>query len=126
MVSTLGAHEARAGFGLIGALLNSGVSSAAAQAVAFALALGVLAAAYLHYRRARDERIVYCAALVASLMLTPVLWSHYLLLIAAALLAIRARPAWFLLLALASWAIAPPHGFQLDHEWFAVVGGWNP
>ena len=48
--------------------------------------------------------------LVASLLLTPVLWSHYLVVLAAALLAYDASRRSFVLLALTSWAISPPHG----------------
>jgi chromate transport protein ChrA len=74
------------------------------------LALVVLFAVRHRYRRTRDERVLFCAGLVASLLLTPVLWSHYLVVLAAALLAYDASRRWFVLLALTSWAISPPHG----------------
>jgi hypothetical protein len=45
--------------------------------------------------------------------LTPVLWSHYLVLLPAVLLALGAPRRWFLALALSSWVIAPPHGTHL-------------
>jgi alpha-1,2-mannosyltransferase len=110
MLSQLALHEARSGFGLIGGLMNVGFAMSAAQASALALTLALLVTAHLHYRRTRDERVLFGAALVASLLLTPVLWSHYLMLLAAALLAYEAPRRWFVVLALASWAIAPPHG----------------
>ena len=110
ILSELGAHEARSGFGLIGALMNAGFAMIAAQASALALTLVVLVAVHLHYQRTRDERVLFCAGLVASLLLTPVLWSHYLVLLAAGLLAFEAPRRWFVVLALASWGIAPPHG----------------
>ncbi|MHB8491484.1 MAG: glycosyltransferase family 87 protein [Solirubrobacteraceae bacterium] len=110
MLSQLGAHEARSGFGLIGALMNAGVAMFVAQALALALSLVILVAVHQRYRRTRDERLLFCAGLVASLLLTPVLWSHYLVVLAAALLAYDARRRWFVLFALASWAISPPHG----------------
>ncbi len=110
MLAQLGAHEAQLGFGLIGALMNAGIPMSAAQASALALALGVLLAVRCRYRHTDDERALFCACLVASLLLTPVLWSHYLVVLAAALLAYDSRRRWFALLALASWAISPPHG----------------
>jgi alpha-1,2-mannosyltransferase len=127
----LGAHEARAGFGLIGALLNAGLAPAAAHTTVLVLTAAVFAGAYLHHRRERDERVLFCAGIVGSLLLTPILWSHYLVLLAVPLLALGVRRRWFVLLALASWAVAPPHGVHLDTDlidgmrssgvWLAVV-----
>jgi alpha-1,2-mannosyltransferase len=122
ILSALGAHEARAGFGLIGALLNAGVAPAAARTTALVLTAAVFAGAYVHHRRAHDERVLFCAGIVGSLLLTPILWSHYLVFLAAPLLALGAARRWFVLLALASWAIAPPHGVHLDTD---VIDGVN-
>ena len=110
LLSQLGAHEARAGFGLIGALMNAGLATGAAEASAFALGAIIVGASYVHWRRARDERVLFCAGVTAALLATPVLWSHYLVLAAAALLGADAPRRWFVALALASWTIAPPHG----------------
>ncbi len=110
ILSQLGAHEARSGFGLIGGLMNAGFAMSVAQASALALTLALLLAAHLHHRRTRDERVLFCAGLAAALLLTPVLWSHYLVLLLAGLLAYDAPRRWFVVLAIASWAIAPPHG----------------
>jgi hypothetical protein len=110
LLSQLGAHEARSGFGLIGALMNAGLASAAAQPAAAALAVALYAAAYIHDRHTRDERVLFCTGIVASLLVTPVLWSHYLVLLPAALLVMGAARRWLLVLALGSWTLAPPHG----------------
>jgi hypothetical protein len=132
LLSQLGAHEARSGFGLIGALMNAGQTAAAAEREAMLAAVLLLGCAYFHYRRSQDEAILFCAGIVASLVLTPVLWSHYLVLLAAALLALQAPRRWFVALAIASWAIAPPHGIHVDADliegvaspgaWLAVAG----
>jgi hypothetical protein len=122
LLSELGAHEARAGFGLIGALLNIGLAPAVAQAAAIGIAVSLFAAAYLHHRRRHDERVLFGAGIVGSLVLTPVLWSHYLVLLASVPLAFGARRQWFVLLALASWAIAPAHGVHLDAD---LIEGFN-
>lgn len=109
MLSQLSAHEARMGMSLVGGLMNRGLSLGAGQAVAGPVALAVLAAAQRHYRRAADERVLFSAAVLISLILTPVLWSHYLVLLAACLLVFDARLRWLIALVLASWALSPPH-----------------
>ncbi len=78
------------------------------------LAAGLLAGAYAHYRHSHDERILFSAGIVASLILTPVLWSHYLILLPAILLALDAPRRWLVVLALGSWVIALPHGIRVD------------
>ena len=110
LLSELGSHEAQAGFGLIGLLRNLSLTPLAAQASALGVATVLMVSAYAHYLRARDERLLYGAGIVCALLLTPVLWSHYLVLLPAALLALDARRRWFIALAITSWAIAPPHG----------------
>jgi len=112
LLSELGSHEAHAGYGLIGLLRNLSLTPLAAQAIALAVAAVLMATAYAHYRRARDERLLYSAGILCALLLTPVLWSHYLVLLAAALLALDARRRWFIALAITSWVIAPPHGLH--------------
>jgi alpha-1,2-mannosyltransferase len=127
VLSQLGAHEAQSGYGLIGALMNAHLTQAAAQAIAFVVAFAVFAAAYVHVRRTHDERLYFCAGIVASLVLTPVLWSHYFVLLSAALLTLGAPRRWFVVLALVSWAIAAPHGVHLDTdliEGVASSGTW--
>ena len=127
VLSQLGAHEATSGFGLFGALMNARLPPAAAQAIAIAVALAIFAAAYLHLRRSADERVVYGAAVVASLVLTPVLWSHYLILLSAVLLVLAARRRWFVVLLVVSWVLSPPHGVYLDTdaiEDITSAGAW--
>jgi len=116
LLSQLGAHEAPSGFGLVGALMNVDLGSGAADAAAVAVALALLFAAHLHFRRTHDERVCFCAGIVAALILTPVLWSHYLILLSAMLLVLGARRRWFVILVLVSWVISPPHGVYLGRE----------
>jgi alpha-1,2-mannosyltransferase len=114
LLSALSAHEASSGFGLISVLRGGGLGPSSAELIAVAVESGLLAAAYARYRTTGDERILFGAALIGALVLTPVLWSHYLVLLPAALLALGAPRRWFLLLAVASWVIAPPHGLHWD------------
>jgi hypothetical protein len=122
MLSQLSAHEGAAGMGLVSAMRTVGLAAATAQAAAIVLALFVLAGAYLHFRRSRDERVVFCAAIIASLIITPVLWGHYFVLLPAALLVMNAGRRWLVVLALASWVIAPPHGLHLSRLTEPVLG----
>ena len=116
ILSQLGIHEATAGFGLIGALMSARLTAQAAQATAIAVAVAVFVAAHGHFRRSGDERVYFCAGIAASLILTPVLWSHYLILLSAILLILGARRRWFVMLLLTSWAISPPHGIDLNTD----------
>ena len=116
MLSQLGAHEAPSGFSLVGALINAHLDPHAAQAVAAAVALALLAAAYLRFRATHNERVIFCAAIAASLIVTPVLWSHYLILLCAMLLVLAARRRWFVTLLIVSWVISPPHGVSLRRD----------
>jgi hypothetical protein len=113
LLSALSAHESRSGFGLVGALRNHvGLGATLAQLIAVAVAGGLFAGAWWRYRRSGlSDRALFSVAILASLVLTPVLWSHYLVLLPAALLVLGAPRRWLLVLAVASWAIAPPHDF---------------
>jgi hypothetical protein len=122
ILSQLGVHEAPAGLGLISALRDAGIAQAAAEALALGLATAMLAVAYLRFRRSRDERVLLCAGVIASLIVTPVLWGHYFVLLVAMLLVIGAPRRWLVALALSSWLIAPPHGLQLRHLTEPIIG----
>jgi alpha-1,2-mannosyltransferase len=114
LLRTLSVHEAGAGFGLIGVLRNEGWTPIAAQTLAAGLAVVLLAGAFAHHRRSGDERLVYCTGVVVSLLLSPVVWSHYLILLLAIPLVLGAARRWFVALALVSWIIAPPHGLHWE------------
>jgi hypothetical protein len=120
MLSQLGSHEAGTGFSLAGALINIEVAPSIAQMLAIATGATAIGAAYLLHRRLHDERVLFCGGIVAALLASPVVWSHYFVVLAAPLLLLRIPRRWLLVAALASWAIAPPHGQHLDTD---LVGG---
>lgn len=126
LLSRLGPNEARSGFGPIGALMNLGMTSGLAEAVAAAAAAAVIGVAYRHWRRGGDERFLFSAGIVASLCLSPIVWSHYLVLLAAIPIVFELRRRWFLAFALCSWAIAPPHGVHPHTALLGVtaLGSW--
>jgi hypothetical protein len=65
----------------------------------------------------RDERLLYAASIAAALVLSPIVWAHYLVLLAAPLLVLGAGPAALLWFAAASWTLYLPHHVPL---------GWVP
>lgn len=88
----------------------SGLSSTAAQALAVVAGASVLAGAAVATRRASApdaDRTLFLAALAAALVFSPIVWTHYfvLLLVPIALASPRLGPLW--LLPLAFWVL--PH-----------------
>lgn len=112
LLGRLGAHEAMAGFGLISELRREAAAPVAAYAIAVVLAAGVMGAAALAHRRGREEGVLLAGAIVASLLLSPVVWSHYLVLLLAGALVLRASVGWLAVMTVASWVIAAPHGVR--------------
>lgn len=111
LLVALARHESTMGFSPMGALRNTlGLGSLQAQIAVAALAVAVLAYSYLSFRRTGEEAMLFSGGIVASLIATPIMWSHYLALLAAILIVHRASRRWFLALMLASWLLARPHG----------------
>ncbi len=107
----LARHESKMGFSPMGALRNTlGLASMPAQIAVAALAVAVLTGSYLGFRRTGEEAMLFSGGIIASLIATPIMWSHYLVLLAAILIVHRAPRRWFLALMLASWLLARPHG----------------
>jgi alpha-1,2-mannosyltransferase len=111
LLSSLGSHEAATGMGMISRLRAAGTGPQLAQGAAFAVAAGLVAAAWWQSRRhpERADGLLFGAAVLASLLMTPVLWSHYLALLLAPLLVVPRRITAVAVFAVASWLIARPH-----------------
>ena len=69
--------------------------------------------------RARGDRATFAAAVVAALVATPILWTHYLILLIAPIALIRPRLAPLWLLPLVLWAT--PHPESLGIAWRIVL-----
>ncbi len=126
LLSRLGPNEARSGFGPIGALMNIGLASGLAEALTAGAALLVALTAYRRWRRGGDERILFSVAVLASVCISPIVWSHYLAVLAAIPIVFELRRRWFVVLALCSWAIAPPHGVNVHTAMLGItaLGSW--
>jgi hypothetical protein len=101
--------EAPVSFSVV-ALFHLG--GAAATAVTVALSLAAVAAIALAARSAEGDRRAFAVAVVASLVATPLLWLHYLLLLFVPIALYRPRLSglWFLPLALWATPMTHSHG----------------
>ncbi len=115
MLTVLSRTEAPMGLSLTGLLVNSGLGFTMASWIARVAALGLLIACWLRMRHTADERTLYAGTLAAALVASPIIWSHYLLLLVAPLLVIAptpdasgSRPP-LVVFAVASWFVVTPH-----------------
>ncbi|ABD12222.1 hypothetical protein ThrDRAFT_02263 [Frankia casuarinae] len=94
MLDALARAEAPNGLSLTGLLVNIGVAMEAAASIARLCALAVLAVCWAATRRGHDERLLFAGAVAAAILASPIVWSHYLLLLVAPLLVLSApRPS---------------------------------
>jgi len=87
-LSLLSSLEAKRGFSPAALLAQAGVNWSAAQAVGYALGITLLA---LAYRRRRSDASVLGLVCAASLLLTPILWPNYLVIMLVPLALLRPR-----------------------------------
>jgi glycosyl transferase family 87 len=97
MLADLSVVEQRAGVSLVSALMVSGVSSALAELLAFAVASALLTAAYHVARRPEGDAQALSLAVIAALIASPIVWPHYfvLLYVPIALMSPRLTAWWF-------------------------------
>jgi hypothetical protein len=69
----------------------------------------VLVASFVLRRRGSDETAVFGAAVLASLLISPIVWSSYLLLLAVPLLVGGVAESGLIAFAVASWLLVTPH-----------------
>jgi len=110
MLSLLSDHEALQSSSATKALMLAGLSFGAASALSMLLAAIVIGAGWLAYRRRHDEVVVYIACVLASLIASPIVWTHYFTLLLVIPLVLRWRTSSLILVAAASWLVAQPSG----------------
>lgn len=110
MLSLLSEHESQQGMSLI-RLLSVLMPAGFARGACVALALTAIgAAAWWARTHPEDEVVLFVSCLVAALMLTPILWLHYLVLAFVPLLLCRPT-RWSLLAAFSvAWILSRPAG----------------
>uniref|UniRef100_UPI00202530B4 glycosyltransferase family 87 protein n=1 Tax=Frankia sp. CiP1_Cm_nod1 TaxID=2897160 RepID=UPI00202530B4 len=116
MLGVLAREEAPLGLSLTGLLVNTGLGMGVATwcarvaAVAAVAAVAVLAGGWPRPRHGGNERILFAGTLAAALVASPIVWSHYLLLLLAPILVSAPRPRISLIVFTAgSWFVVTPH-----------------
>jgi alpha-1,2-mannosyltransferase len=110
MLGELSAHETHQGFALNRLVLGLGPAPGVAQACVLGVAAALGAVALAVWRRTGDEAVVFAGCVIAALLASPIVWSHYLVLALAPLLVARASGHAFAAFAVATWALVPPVG----------------
>lgn len=123
LLDQLSAHESGHGSSLVAVLRGYGLGPQPATAVAVLAGAVLLAAAWWGGRRGGDERLVFGTALVVCLMLSPIVWAHYYLLLAVPPVLVAAEPVGVAAVFMAAtWLVARPHLITLNHPQHVVVG----
>jgi len=107
------------GYSMVALGTQLGLTEGAAQALPYAIGVPILAGAVIVGRRGR-ERESFTLALVASIVLTPIVWQHYFTLLLLPLAIARPRFSWVWLIPLAYWAA--PTQETLGDLWRTLVG----
>jgi hypothetical protein len=130
LMSSLAHSAASHGLLLTSALVNSGVRFGVAIVPSAVLASILLISAV----RTRDDRWIFAASLAASLLLTPVMWIHYLSLLFVPIATWRRRLDLLWLAPIALWLVArvyhqPDHTRPVWTSMFALASaafiGWR-
>jgi hypothetical protein len=118
LLEILSHHETDQGWSLHRLAIGSGASPGVARLITVVVSAATLAVAWWwHRRRGGHEVTVFAACIAAALLASPIVWSHYLMVLLAPLLVARVR--WYVLAGFAavSWLIAPPNEV-------GPLGGW--
>jgi hypothetical protein len=107
MMSKLDAEEQVTSWSLSSLFSDLGAGHGVAT-VAPLLTAGLFALIVWHRRRSLSDGQLLAAAVVCGLVISPILWSSYLLLLAVPILLVTTDEAWLAGFAVASWVIVTP------------------
>jgi alpha-1,2-mannosyltransferase len=110
LLGELSGRLAQKGWGPYRLLLDAGGSATVARAGAWAIAGAILTASYGWYLRHRAEVVLFSGAIVAAILASPIVWTHYYLLMFAPLLVAGLRARWLVGFAVVTWIFSPPMG----------------
>jgi Glycosyltransferase family 87 len=108
-LSLLERLQAPRGYGVMALAPHLGASPALSRALSLAAGAALLAGAAVVARRADGERRAFVLAVAATLVLSPIVWLHYLALLAVPLAITHRRLHWTWLVPLV-WLTFPEHG----------------
>jgi len=107
------------GFSLVALGVKAGLPESASQALPFLVGLSLLAVAVAVARREDGDRRAFSVAVVASIVLTPIVWQHYFVLLVVPLALARPRLSWAWALMWVFWIIPTPG--NNGHLWRIVL-----
>ena len=93
LLSAVSAHEEGRSYSVLALALDLGATRPAGYALAIALAFAVGAACFALARGGRDEHALLLGV-AAALLATPIIWTHYFVLLIVALALLRPRLGW--------------------------------
>jgi alpha-1,2-mannosyltransferase len=108
MLNALQGNESSVSWSLASFLHSLGATRGVADASAVGSAVVVIVLGAVRAWRTDDERNLFAATIIASLLATPIMWSSYLLVLAAVVLVVATDDRTVALLALSSWAVVTP------------------
>lgn len=108
LLGQLSRHEGARGFSTSFVLRSFGLGQGLSELIAFSIAGLLLVFVYWRYRVTESESLVLAGMIGISLVVTPILWSSYLLLLAVVFLLIFSSEVAAVLYALLSWVIVTP------------------
>lgn len=125
MLSTLSAHEAVHSSSVQAHLQRLGAPGGVALGVTLALAAVLIAAGRLLALRTGREAYTFSACLVASLVLSPIVWGHYFALLVIIPLILGWRRSTLVVMLAVSWMLSTPVGVPGLQEAHRFPGsGW--
>ncbi|HKC26613.1 MAG TPA: hypothetical protein VKB75_01255, partial [Jatrophihabitans sp.] len=104
------AHEGPHSSSITAALSHLDASGLALTIGPMLLAAAIVAFGWARYRSSGDEAIVFCACVVASVVASPIVWSHYFTLLVIIPLVLGWRWQYQLLTLAATWLMGKPDG----------------
>jgi alpha-1,2-mannosyltransferase len=125
LLEILSHHENGAGWSFQRVLVEYGAAKTSARLVSVVAALALVGAAWAWYRRSSQEVAVFASCIAAALLVSPIVWSHYFVLLLAPLLVARVR--WYVtaLFAVTSWLIAPPAAHEQVSSFINDLTTWE-
>ncbi|MDA8080718.1 MAG: glycosyltransferase 87 family protein [Actinomycetota bacterium] len=108
LLGQLSRHEGARGFSTSFVVRSFGLSQNLSEIISFSIACLLMGFIYWRYRATESEALVLAGMIGISLVITPILWSSYLLLVTVVLLLIFSTEVAAILYALLSWVIVTP------------------
>jgi alpha-1,2-mannosyltransferase len=110
MLSVLSEHEAPHSSSVTALFQKLGAGSALAMVAALVAAAVVVAAGWTRFHRTRNEAFLFCACILASIVASPIVWSHYFALLVLIPLTLHWQSRAKLIVLGVTWLVGTPVG----------------